>query len=493
MLKEISLGFLLAFLIFLAIAGYDVIPLVVILAALVGMFYFVRTKGLLNSNFDTTVAPLSRPEVAFSDIGGQNAAISELREALDFIKSFEEIKEMGIRPLKGILLTGPPGTGKTLMAKAAANYTDSAFLAASGSEFIEMYAGVGAQRVRKLFQSAREAALKLKKSNAVIFIDEIEVLGGKRGTTTSHMEYDQTINQLLCEMDGMKVDDRVRLLVLAATNRADMLDTALTRPGRFDRQVKVHLPDKEGRFEILKLHTSNKPLAAEVCLESIAKESFGFSGAHLESLANEAAILAMREGSKVVQPHHFQEAIDKVMMGEKLDRRPSASELKRVAFHETGHAIIGEMVRPGSVSTVTITPRGDALGYIRQTDEDDSYMYTKNYLEDRIAVTLAGAVAEELMLGYRSTGAANDFEHAVQAANTIIRSGMSELGVVSIEDIPKELKHNVLTSIIKEQENRVKEYMEHSKDLLLKLVEVLLEKEKITGDYLRRVMQSRAA
>ncbi|ACV63858.1 Adenosinetriphosphatase [Desulfofarcimen acetoxidans DSM 771] len=493
MLKEISLGFLLAFLVFLAIAGYDIIPLMVILAALAAMFYFVRSKGLLSGNFETTVASLSRPEVAFSDIGGQNAAINELREALDFIKSFDKIKEMGIRPLKGILLTGPPGTGKTLLAKAAANYTDSAFLAASGSEFIEMYAGVGAQRVRKLFQSAREAALKMKKNNAVIFIDEIEVLGGKRGSTSSHMEYDQTINQLLCEMDGMKVDDRVRLLVLAATNRADMLDTALTRPGRFDRQVKVHLPDKDGRLEILKLHTGNKPLAEDVCLDSVAKECFGFSGAHLESMANEAAILAMREGSKAISYCHFLEAVDKVMMGAKLDRKPSASELKRVAFHETGHAVIGEMVRPGSVSTVTITPRGDALGYIRQTDENDSYMYTKDYLEDRIAVTLAGAVAEELMLGHRSTGAANDFEHAVQAANTIIRSGMSELGVVSLEDIPKDLKHKVLTSIIREQENRVREYLEQSKDLLLQIVDVLLDKEKITGDYLRRVVRAKAA
>ncbi|WP_066635717.1 AAA family ATPase [Desulfolucanica intricata] len=493
MLKEISLGFIMAFIIFLGILGYDIIPLVVILAAGAGIYYFARTKGLLNNNFEAGASALSRPEITFNDIGGQGAAIKELREALDFIRNFEDIKKLGIRPLKGILLTGPPGTGKTLMAKAAANYTDSSFIAASGSEFIEMYAGVGAQRVRKLFQSVRELALKQKKSSAVIFIDEIEVLGGRRGQTSSHMEYDQTLNQLLCEMDGIKIDDRVRVLVLAATNRVDMLDSALTRPGRFDRQVKVYLPDKEGRLEILRLHTKNKPLAADVSLEQIAKESFGFSGAHLESLANEAAIMAMREGSDVICIHHFYEAIDKVILGGKLDRHPSKDELNRVAIHETGHAIIGELVRPGSVSTITITPRGDALGYIRQNDEDDNYLHTKDYLENRIAVTLGGAVAEEIILGNRSTGAINDFEQAVHAANTIIRSGMSELGVVAADDLPNELKHKVLTAIIREQECRVKTYLEHSKDLLLKIVEILLEKEKISGEQFRMILQSRVA
>ncbi|MBC7326449.1 MAG: AAA family ATPase, partial [Moorella sp. (in: Bacteria)] len=221
-----------------------------------------------------------------------------------------------------------------------------------------------------------------------------EILGSRRGQTTSHLEYDQTLNQLLVEMDGLKVDDRVRILVMAATNRVDMLDPALLRPGRFDRQVRVELPDKEGRLEILKLHTRNKPLAADVNLEAVAKETFGFSGAHLESLTNEAAILAMREGCQEIHQRHLHEAVDKVMMGERLDRRPSAHELRRVAIHETGHALMSELVKPGSVSALTVTPRGQALGYMRQSPEDDTYMYTKEYLEDQIAVMLAGAVAE---------------------------------------------------------------------------------------------------
>jgi vesicle-fusing ATPase len=492
MVKEIGLGLGLAMLFYLMATGYDVVPLMFLAAAGAGLFFIARTRGLVAKNFNDRGSSLIQ-NITFDDVGGQTTAIKELQEALDFITHFNKIKALGIRPLKGILLTGPPGTGKTLLAKAAAGYTDAAFVATSGSEFIEMYAGVGAQRVRKLFSTAREAALKIGKNNALVFIDEIEILGGKRGQTSSHLEYDQTLNQLLVEMDGLKVDDRVRLLVVAATNRVDMLDPALLRPGRFDRLVKVELPDRAGRVEIISLHTRNKPLAADVSIDSIARETFGFSGAHLESLANEAAILAMRENLAEISQRHFHEAVDKVMMGEKLERRPIRSELERVAVHEAGHALMCEFVRPGSVSTLTITPRGQALGYMRQTPEDDTYLYTRDYLESQIAVMLAGALAEELILGCRSTGAANDYQQATGAAEQIIRAGMSELGVVDPETLPQGLRYRVITGILQGQEQRVRDYLHIVEKALADIVEVLLEQEKITGDKLREILREEAA
>src|SRR5690606_32290083 len=274
----------------------------------------------------------------------------------------EHTRKLGIRPLKGILLAGPPGTGKTLLAKAAANYADAAFLAVSGSEFVEVYAGVGAQRVRRLFKQAKAAAVKEGKSCAVIFIDEIEVLGGRRGKHTSHLEYDQTLNELLVQMDGMMSDEGgVRVLVMAATNRPDLLDPALLRPGRFDRTVQVDMPDREGRFHILKIHTRRRPLADDVDLDLLAREMYNFSGAQIESVVNEAAIHAMRAGRDEIRLEDFKEAIEKVMMGERLDRKPRSEELERIAHHEAGHALISELVRPGSVSSITITSRGKAL------------------------------------------------------------------------------------------------------------------------------------
>jgi len=492
MLKEIGLGLGLAAVVFLALTGHDVTPLIFLGAAGGGLYYIARARGLVAKNF-VAGEPTPRQEISFADIGGQGAAIQELREALDFIKNYQEIQRLGIRPLKGILLTGPPGTGKTLMARAAAGYTDAAFVSCSGSEFIEMYAGVGAQRVRRLFQTARELAVKQGKNNALIFIDEIDILGGKRGQTTSHHEYDQTLNQLLVEMDGLRVDDKVRVLVVAATNRVDMLDPALLRPGRFDRQVKVDLPDRQGRLEILRLHTANKPLAEDVSLEELARETFGFSGAHLESLANEAAILAMREGCRLIYQRHFHEAVDKVIMGDRLERRPAVAELRRVAIHETGHALISEVVRPGSVSTLTITPRGQAMGYMRQTPEDDTYLYTRDYLENQIAVMLAGAVAEEMVLGSRSTGAANDFQQATRTAEQIVSSGMSRLGVVDAESLPAGLKYRVLSEIIRAQEERVRSCLAGMKDTLVRIASLLLEQEKITGEQLRRMTGRTAA
>jgi vesicle-fusing ATPase len=491
MYKEVSIGLGAAVLIFLLVIGYNVGPLL-FLGMLGGLLYYLmRSRGMVKTF--NKVPSETQVQVSFCDVGGQASAVEELREALDFIKNRQEIRRLGIRPLKGILLTGPPGTGKTLLARAAANYTDAVFISANGSEFIEMYAGVGAQRVRKLFKAAREAAQKHKKNYALVFIDEIDVLGGKRGKTSSHLEYDQTLNQLLVEMDGIDVDDEVQVLVVAATNRADMLDPALLRPGRFDRQVRVELPDKEGRLEILRLHTRNKPLSKDVNLAELAGDTFGFSGAHLESLANEAAILAMREGADQISKAHFQEAIDKVIMGGKLDRRPSVEEMKRVAIHETGHALVSELVRPGSVSTLTITPRGSALGYMRQTSEDDRYLHTQDYLENQIAVLLAGAVAEEMLLGSRSTGAGSDIEQALQIAEQLIRGGMSELGFVSLESLPPETKHKAMGEILKRQEAWVRKNLEEQQAALRVIMEHLLQREKISGEEFRGFLTTPAA
>ena len=294
MKREFTVGLVLAGLFFLAMQGVNLLPWAFLVGSFIFLMVMVGGRGL-SAKFHV-VRDATDKQLAFSDIGGQEVAKREFKEALEFIVKQEGAEKLGIRPLKGILLSGPPGTGKTLLAKAAARYTDAVFLAASGSEFVEMYAGVGAQRVRELFSRARQEAKVQGKKNAVIFIDEIEVLGGKRGQHSSHLEYDQTLNELLVQMDGIKAKEDVRILVVGATNRADLLDSALLRPGRFDRIVKVELPDCQGRLSILKIHCQGKPLAENVDLEKLARDTFGFSGAHLESLTNEAAIGALRAG-----------------------------------------------------------------------------------------------------------------------------------------------------------------------------------------------------
>lgn len=487
MLKEIGIGVAVGVIIYLLTQGVNLLPLL-FLGGLI--FILVNTSGVrgIQRKFASFVPSSSASLTTFNDIGGQSSAKRELTEALRFLSGHEKIKGLGIRPLKGILLTGPPGTGKTLLAKAAATFTNSVFLSTSGSEFIEMYAGVGAQRVRELFKRARDGARAENRQSAIIFIDEIEVLGGKRGSHSSHLEYDQTLNQLLVEMDGLSLDDDIKILLVGATNRADLLDSALLRPGRFDRIVRVDLPDRDGRYQILRLHTRNKPLARGVDLETIARETFGFSGAHLESVANEAAILAMREGKDRIEMAHFTEAIDKVIMGEKLDRTPRQTELRRVAIHETGHAIVSESVNPGSVSSVTLSPRGGALGYVRHTPEDDSYLYPKEKIEDEIAVLLAGAVAEEIHFGSRSTGSQNDFERAVQLAKRIVLGGMSALGVVDADTVPSRALGKAIGSILSGQEKRVREVLTALRDVTLHVTDILLEQERLGGEQLRRAL-----
>jgi cell division protease FtsH len=489
---EILLGGVLGLALFLIWIGVDLTPLVVIFSAL-GLLYFL-SRGSLNKNFELlSRQPLSQvgTTVKFADIGGQEVAKRELVEALDFVCDREKVEHLGIRPLKGILLVGPPGTGKTLLAKAASGYTDSVFVSASGSEFVEMYAGVGAQRVRSLFQKARQLALKAAKENAVVFIDEIEVIAGKRGSHSSHLEYDQTLNQLLVEMDGLKADENVRIVLIAATNRLDLLDEAILRPGRFDRHVKVELPDKEGRKHILGIHGQGKPLGSEVDLDEVAKDTYGFSGAHLEAVINEAAILAYRQKQSVIGMEQIREAVDKVMMGEKLERRVEPEELERVAVHEIGHAIISETLRPDSVAAVTIVPRGKALGFMRQAQQEERYLYTKEYLLDQIAICLGGAVAEELIYSNRSTGAANDFEQATTIAKQLIKAGLSELGIIQEDLAGKEQIYQTMKGLLEQEETRTKRLLADRTALVREVAAQLRENERVSGEWFRaRLMRS---
>lgn len=487
MMKEWLIGVGVAILIFLGMLHLvQVLPVLFLIGLGVLLWMVMDRKGATSAS--TRETPV-RPNISFEEIGGQESAKRELREALDFLRYRDRIKSLGIRPLKGILLTGPPGTGKTLMAKAAATYTDSVFLSASGSEFVEMYVGVGAQRVRELFRRARAMAKRENKDSAIIFVDEIDVVGGRRGQH-SHQEYDQTLNQLLTEMDGMSTSQSPFVLVMAATNRPDILDSALLRPGRFDRQIKVDLPDKEGRLHILNIVAKGKPLDSSVDLEHIARETYGFSGAQLEALVNEAAIIALRQDAKTITQEMFRDAVDKVLMGEKTGRRPTDEELRRVAVHELGHAIISELMRPGTVSHITIAPRGNALGFVRQIPEADQYLYTKNQLEEQINVALAGCLAEELHYGNRSTGAQNDFVQASSLARTMVRCGLSRLGIVDEEHLPEQVLEKEVRHILATQEQATREVLQPYKADIERFAEYVVQEESIDGAEFRKWMES---
>lgn len=489
--KGIIAGAAVALLIFLAYVGVNVMP-VLILAGLIMGFYFIYSDkagsvGKLGSvkNKDLVVS-----QVTFDDIGGQESAKRELKEALDFMKEGERVSELGIRPLKGILLTGPPGTGKTLLAKAAATYTDSAFISVSGSAFIEMYAGVGAKRVRDVFARAREEARNGGKSNAIIFIDEIDVLGATRGRNQGHMEYDQTLNQLLIQMDGFSSASDVKVLVMAATNRVDLLDDALLRPGRFDRIVSVDLPDRIARKRILEIHSKGKPIASDVDFEELADESYGFSGAHIASVANEAAIMALRDSKDEINMEDFKEAIEKVMLGEKIDRKPKDEDMKRIAVHEVGHAVMSELSNPGSVAAVTVTSRGKALGFTRQVASEDSVLQTRVELEDRIAMLLGGAKAEELIMGSRSTGSRQDFDQAVEAAKFMVECGLSDMGICGVGDgFADEVSENI-RAVLRQQEERAEKALKEHLNFIRNMGELLIERERVSGDEFREKLRA---
>lgn len=491
--KEIAIGAVPVILIFLLFIKVNIMPVVFIGLVLTGLFLFMRTRtgGTISSNRRGTKAK-SPAYLSFDDIGGQDRAKKELMEALDFLVKHEDIRRFGIRPMKGILLTGPPGTGKTLLAKASAHFTDSVFVSASGSEFVEMYVGVGASRVRDLFKEARQQAAKEEKQSAIIFIDEIDAIGGKRDGGQQR-EYDQTLNQLLTEMDGIDSEQTPRVLLIAATNRKEMLDAALLRPGRFDRQIEVDLPDKKGRLHILQIHAKNKPLDDEVSLEKIAEESYGFSGAQLESVMNEGAIYAMREGAERIAERHLSQAIDKVMMGEKTDKESTKEERERVAIHELGHAITAEAVRPGTVSQVSLSPRGQALGYVRHNPQKEQYLYTKAYLEEQIMIALGGAAAEELFYGGRSTGSRGDFDQALQLVTTMMDSGLTTLGIIDRKMVTKEQLMNENNRILEQLMERTRRLLAEHKRVFDRSLDILLKEENLSGDRFREFMTEAGA
>ena len=370
-------------------------------------------------------------KITFADVAGADEEKEELQEIVEFLKDPKKYISLGARIPKGVLLVGPPGTGKTLLAKAVAGEAGGGFLSISGSDFVELYVGVGASRVRDLFDQAK------KNSPAIVFIDEIDAVGRQRGTGLGggHDEREQTLNQLLVEMDGFAANEGV--VVLAATNRADVLDPALLRPGRFDRQIYVGLPDIRGREEILKVHVRSKPLAEDVNLKELARGTPGFTGADLENLINEGALLAARKGEKFITMADLKEAEIKVIAGpEKKSRVIPQHERELTAYHEAGHAVVMQLLPDHDpVSQITIIPRGQAGGMTISLPEEDRSYLSKRYMEDQIVALLGGRVAEKLCLGDISTGASNDIQRATQIARKMVASyGMSEkLGTVSFE------------------------------------------------------------
>ena len=390
------------------------------------MFSQVRSNGNQVMQFGKSKAKEvdeQLPKVTFKDVAGAEEAKEELEEIKEFLKSPEKFNNLGAKIPKGVLLVGPPGTGKTLLARAVAGESEVPFYSISGSDFVEMFVGVGASRVRDLFKKAKESA------PSIIFIDEIDAVGSMRGAGLGggHDEREQTLNQLLVEMDGFESNQGV--ILMAATNRPDVLDPALLRPGRFDRQVIVDRPDLNGRTEILKVHAKDKPLAKNINLKTVAKQTPGFTGADLANLLNEAALLTARKNKKKVSIQDIENSIDRVLAGpEKKSRLMSDQEKLIIAYHETGHALVGwALPNADPIHKVTIIPRGRALGYTQALPEGEKYLTSKAELKDRLAMLMGGRVAEEIIFADPTTGASNDIEKATEIARKMVMEfGMSE-------------------------------------------------------------------
>lgn len=456
-----------------------------------GMMNFGKSKARVSSDGKTNKT--------FADVAGEDEEKAELAEIVDFLKTPDKFRCLGARIPKGVLLVGPPGTGKTLLAKAVAGEAGVPFFSISGSDFVEMFVGVGASRVRDLFETAK------KQSPCIIFIDEIDAVGRHRGAGLGggHDEREQTLNQLLVEMDGFGVNEGV--IIIAATNRPDILDPALLRPGRFDRQVVVDAPDVKGREEILKVHSKGKPLAADVDLSVIAKTTIGFSGADLENLMNEAALAAARKGAREISMFDIEDSIMKVVAGpEKKSRKVTERERRLTAFHEAGHAVVSKMLpTQDRVHQVSIIPRGRAGGYTLSLPKDDTFFNSKTEMLEEIVSLLGGRVAEQLFLGDISTGASNDIERATNIAKSMVtKYGMSErLGARTFGDQNNEVfigldyGHTVdysqetaavideeIHKIIDECYKRCTDILNSHRESLTKVAELLLEKEKIEGE-----------
>lgn len=437
-------------------------------------------------------------KVTFDDVAGADEEKEELTEVVDFLKDPRKYVELGARIPKGILLVGPPGTGKTLLAKAVAGEASVPFFSISGSDFVELYVGVGASRVRDLFEQAK------RNSPAIIFIDEIDAVGRHRGAGLGggHDEREQTLNQLLVEMDGFGTNEGV--IIMAATNRPDILDPALLRPGRFDRRVMISYPDVKGREAILKVHSRKKTLASDVSLTTVAKETAGFTGAQLENLLNEAALLSARRGKKSIAMQEMEDAFIKVVMGvEKKSKIVSEQERKLTAYHEAGHAIVTKALKfSDPVHQISIVPRGMAGGYTLTLPQEDKSYASKNEMLDQIVKLLGGRVAEKLTLDDISTGASNDLQRASGIARSMVtKYGMSEkLGPVvfgsehdevflgrdfttqrNYSEAVASVIDEEVKSIIEDAYNRAKEILTKHMDILHRVVKALLEKEKMSG------------
>lgn len=484
----------------------------VILLIFFWMIMMRALSGGANSqvfNFGKSRARLfieNKPKITFNDVAGLEEVKEDLQEEIEFLRNPRKFAALGAKIPKGILLVGPPGCGKTLLAKAVAGEAGVPFFSVSGSEFVEMFVGVGAARVRDLFNEAKKYA------PCIIFIDEIDAVGRQRGAGLGggHDEREQTLNQLLVEMDGF--DPNSGIIVIAATNRPDILDPALLRPGRFDRRIVVNYPDVKEREAILRIHTRNKPLGPDINLVTLAKRTAGFTGADLENLVNEAALLAARRNKKYITMDELEEAIDRVIAGPQKKTRVVSEEEKRIiAFHETGHAVVANML-PGSdpVHRISIVSRGMALGYTLQLPEQEKFLRTREQLLSEVTTLLGGRAAEELFTKDKTTGAENDLRRATEIVRKMVTEfGMSErLGPLTFgrkseyvflgRDIASERDYSeqIAYEIDKEVRNIVEECYEKAKNILKenedgvhKVVEVLLDKETIEGDELKKILE----
>ena len=448
-----------------------------------------------------------KKKFTFKDVAGVEEAKEELQEIIGFLKEPKRFQKLGGRIPKGVILVGAPGTGKTLLARAVAGEADVPFFSISGSDFVEMFVGVGASRVRDLFDQGK------KHAPCLIFIDEIDAVGRQRGAGLGggHDEREQTLNQLLVEMDGF--DSNEGVILIAATNRPDILDTALLRPGRFDRRIVVNMPDVKGREDILKVHIKNIPLDKQIDLSVLARSTPGFSGADLANLVNEAALLAARLDQEKVTMEDMESAKDKVLMGvERKSMIISEDEKKSTSYHEAGHALIAFLLPEADpIHKVTIIPRGLALGTTQQLPLDDRYTYSKDYLEAQLSVLMGGRASEKMLLGKTTTGAANDFEKATDIARKMVcQWGMSDLGPVTFGErddlifLGKELAMHKnfsektaelidaeVKKIINRNFNRTKELLEKHRDKLIDVAKALLEKEVLTSEELEEIIKGK--
>jgi cell division protease FtsH len=473
-------------------------------------FLFRQARGANNQamSFGRSRArlfPADRPTVTFADVAGAEEAKQDMQEVVDFLRAKDKFQALGARIPKGVLLVGPPGTGKTLLARAVAGEAQVPFFTISGSEFVEMFVGVGASRVRDLFDQAK------RNTPCIVFIDEIDAVGRQRGAGLggSHDEREQTLNQILVEMDGF--DTNTNVIMIAATNRPDILDPALLRPGRFDRRVIMDSPDINGRLGILKVHTKGKPLAKDVKLETIAKGTVGFSGADLANLVNEAAILSARRNKKSIGMDEMEESIDRTIAGpERKSRKISAREKEIVAYHEAGHALVGHLLpNADPVHKISIVARGMMGGYTKSLPEEDRYLHTRSYLRDTLAAMIGGRASEEIVFNEITDGARNDIERATKLARAMVTDyGMSDkLGPRTFghkeemvflgreiseqrdysEDVAEQIDREV-QDIIETAHRAARQLLTDHREQLDRIAHKLIEEETVEGNELDRIL-----